>query len=438
MNASRPRLVASGALAVLLLACPPPPSKNDSGQPDGGEDDDAGMMTNDAGQDAGVDAGSPDGGYVCIEDNSPASLTARDGFEEVCASPSANPDARCGDGSPFKFTLRPASGTSKGLLLFFRGGGECSDYVGCWGTDGRGGGAGRRVATLSNTQDIAPTFAMGKALGIFDGREASNAFREYDQVHVSSCTGDLGEGTMMQTFTRPANADMNAPEQRDTYFHGDYDLRFALSKAHARFASPARIVLYGAGTGSYAALHALPLVMTQWSAGTTIPVRVVTEGGMGVGVAARETALRALLSQYDGQAGRPLVRFGQLTFISDATQRSFAPAAYQAPAAFQAELRNVVQGRDAVAPSNYRSFAVNGACNSAALSPGYWLRFVIGPDNRLVPADPVVRPNPDLTLSMVSFDAWVKALVEGSGPFTTDVANLSGDWVTVSTSCLVP
>lgn len=432
---ARRRLAAcllAGALAASLSACPPAPAP-DSGV-DAGGGDDGGMTGSDAGVDAGVDAGAPDAGYVCIEDNAPASITARDGFIEVCASPATDPDARCGDGSPFKFTLRPATGTSRGLLLFFRGGGACDDYLGCWGVDGRGG-VGRRVTTLSNTKDIGPAFGMGKSVGIFDTTEANNPFREYDQVHVSYCTGDYGEGTAKRTLTRPGTADPDAPSELDTYFHGDHNVRFALARAKARFASPARVVVYGEDAGGFAALHAVPQVVSTWP---SVAVSVITEGAMGVGEAMRDTQVRGLLSQYDGQAGRPLIRFGQFTFISDPVQRAAAPAAFQSPAAFQAELRSVVNGRVAAGTSNYRGFAMDGACHTVALTPAYFLRFVLDAENRLVPAQPFVRPNPDLTVSMVSFDAWVKALVEGSGAFTTDVVNLAGAWATVGTSCMVP
>ena len=66
--------------------------------------------------------------------------------------PRTMPNVVCGDGSPYRMSYRPATGASQGLLLYFRGGGGCSDYVTCWGVDGRGG-MGRRVGTMENTRN---------------------------------------------------------------------------------------------------------------------------------------------------------------------------------------------------------------------------------------------------------------------------------------------
>ncbi|MDP3505134.1 MAG: hypothetical protein Q8S33_32650 [Myxococcales bacterium] len=407
------------------------------GFPDAGPDG-GGATPVDGGADAGM-LGTDAGVLPCVEDNSPAAIAARDGFIHVCADPTAMPNVVCGDGSPYRMSYRPATGASQGLLLYFRGGGGCSDYVACWGVDGRGG-MGRRVGTMENTRNTEPPLipGLGRTVGIFDRLEQLNTLRQYDQVFIAYCTGDVGQGTTRQVLQRPPEALPTAPASIETFFHGEYDVRFALDVAKDRFPNPQRIVMYGTSAGALSSTNALPWVVTTFGLGSTSQLSLVTEGGMALGRPSQDALLQRVLADYRGTMGRPFVRVGQFSFISDPTQMSFSPPPLTTPAPFQAELRRVSEERIAMNPTSYRAFTPDGACHTVAQSPGLFAQFEPGPNGVLRLVQPVVRPNPDLTIGSVSFDAWVGRIIGGAGPMDSTIPSLAGSWATVATSCRLP
>ncbi len=349
------------------------------------------------------------------------------------------PDVVCGDGSPYRMSYRPASGASQGLLLYFRGGGGCSDYLTCWGVDGRGG-MGRRVGTMENDRNTEPPVipALGRTVGIFDTTETLNPLRQYDQVFIAYCTGDVGQGTTRQVLPRPPEALGTAPASIETFFHGEYDVRFALEVAKARFPNPQRIVMYGTSAGSLSSINALPWVVNTFRLTSSSQLSLITEGGMAVGRPSQDALLQAVLADYRGTMGRPFVRVGQFSFISDPTQMSFSPAGLTTPMAFQAELRRVTEQRIAMNPASYRAFTPDGACHTVAQSPGLFTQFEPGPGGALKLVQPVVRPNPDLTLGGLSFDGWVARIISGAGPMDSGLPSLAGSWSLVSTTCNLP
>ncbi len=372
----------------------------------------------------------------CVENNSPEAVAARDGFIEVCAIPLKYPLSVCGDGSPYKFTYRPAKGTSQGLLLYFRGGGYCTDYLSCWGKDGKGG-SGRRVATMGNDLNTAPAVLpqTGETIGIFSLNETLNPLRDYDQVHLSYCTGDAGLRSEMVVLERPADADADAPESIATYFHGQYNLLFALDKAQDLFPNPARIVMFGSSAGSYAALSAVPMVDARWS-DPQIPITYFSEGGMGVGMAPIDQAALDTITAYDGTGGARLIRFAQFSFISDEMQRGFAPAAYQDPATFQNGMRDLFEARAAASPGNYRYFSLDGTCHTLAQNVGLFQQFT-NASGSWKPVIPAVKPNPDLAQNGINLVDWMTAVFT-ENPFDQSPENIAGDFTTIATTCPVP
>ncbi len=372
----------------------------------------------------------------CVEDNSESAVTARDGFIEVCATPDLYPQAMCGDGSGYKFSYRPAQQESKGLLLYFKGGGSCSDYITCWGVDGLGG-AGRRVSTLSNAEMTAPGVlpSLGKTLGIFYRVEATNPLRDYDQVYIAYCTGDVGMKNVEQVLVKPAEADPEAPESIKTYFHGQYNIQFALQQAVELFPTPKRIVIFGSSAGAHASMSAVPQVVQLWSDPTT-PIGYYSEGGVGVGAAFLNQSTEGTIGSFTGANGSRLVRFAQFSFISDETQRSFAPLEFQQEAAFQAELKKLFEARANQFPLNYRYFAIPGTCHTLAYNPGIFQQFT-KESGAWKPVSPAVKPNPDLNVGDVNLVTWLTALVETDG-WPQGALNVAGDWLTISGVCPVP
>jgi hypothetical protein len=392
-----------------------------------------------------VDSGAPtEGGAApsgpCNADNSPSAVAARDGFLQVCADPATNPEAVCGDGTPYRFSYRPANGPSQGLLVYFKGGGNCTDYVSCWGKDGKGG-EGRRVGTMENTRHtepyVLPPSAGSRTFGYFDRVEATSPFAAFDAVYVSYCTGDGGIGTpRIVDLARPSGADPSAPAVIRTYFHGEHNVKVAVAFAKQQFPQPKRVTIVGSSAGAYASLTAVPLVVSAY-AGQELPIAYYGEGGLGVGRASYIDEGNAIIGRYNGTLGNPLVRFTQFTHISDERQVEYAPPAYATPSAFQAAARALMESRAAANPMNYRYFAVDGACHTVAQTPALYQQFAVVA-GKLAPKIPAVRPNPDLSVQGTNLVEWVGALVGGNGPFGAELPNRAGDWTTISTVCNLP
>ena len=381
----------------------------------------------DAGEEPESDAGTPD----CIENNSPSAVAARDGFVEVCVDRVRFPDAVCGDGSTYRFTHRPAEGVSEGLLLYFRGGGFCNDYVSCWGNDGQGG-MGRRVGTMTNDENTAPNVnpTLARTVGIFDREDPAAAFANYDVVHVSYCTGDIGAGSERVVLTRPPDADPDAPASIPTFFHGAYDVAAALALAAEEYPRPGRLVVYGSSAGSYSSSRALPEALVAFP--DVEDLVWIGDGAAGVGRDAIDD-LEANLVRFDGVRDR-LVRFAQFSFQSDAMQIDFLPDGFGDEPEFRAELRERLESRAAAAPDRYRFFAPSGSCHTIAQTVALYRQFATT-GGRFGPVVPEVRPNPDLSIDGVPVDGWIGAIVRGSGTYESDVSNHAADWALPRLDC---
>lgn len=173
--------------------------------------------------------------------------------------------------------------------------------------------------------------------------------------------------------------------------------------------------MMGSSAGAYSAMGAVDRVTSTFTAATDFAV--VAEGGVGVGRAAFEASATDTIKAYDGtNTGKPLVRFGHVTFSADATQRSFAPPQYQTPAAFSAEARRIMQARALASAANFRYFVPAGTCHTFLQSPGLYQQFSID-GNMPRPVQPRVSPNPDLLVDDVPYVSWLKGVVTSSDPF---------------------
>ena len=383
-------------------------------------------------EDAGVSDASADAATPgCVERNSSAEIAARGGFVEVCA-PADQPRAVCGDGSPYRFSYRRAEGASAGLLVYFRGGGNCTDYVSCWGTDGMGG-TGRRVSTLENERSAPEVIpSLGRSMGFFDQVDPTALFADFDIVYASYCSGDGGLQSTEETFARPPEADPSAPASITTYFRGVDNRRVVVAAAAALFPSPARLVVAGSSAGSFAAMGAVPELVGAFAA--VEDVTYYGEGGIGVGRSSFDALVEETISAHDGEGGRPLVRFVHFSFDADETQRQYAPPPFTGdPAAFRAELLRVVAAREAAHPRNYRSLVWSGTCHTVGNSVALYQAFEnVG--GRWAPVMPAVRPNPELVEGDVSLVDAIRDLTRGSGPLTLDSVTPSE----VGTGCGLP
>ena len=187
--------------------------------------------------------------------------------------------AICRDGSPTGFYLH--RGTADGLLIYLEGGGACSNDNYCafnpasvdevLAGDGEvvigsalGAGPGRQ-------QPGAYTDAshVGAPAGIFDTSNAANPFKDWSQIYIPYCTGDVHFGTKKNGMV-PNRA---APQQ----FVGYFNMRRFIGRIVPTFAdSVSKVVIAGSSAGGFGA--ALNFSMVQDAFGD-VPVSVLDDSG---------------------------------------------------------------------------------------------------------------------------------------------------------------
>ncbi len=140
----------------------------------------------------------------------------------------------CADGSPYRFHVRVADPSR--LLVFFNGGGACWNAATC-------DPAGRptyRVHTGEGSGNDPREYG-----GAFDLDNPENPFREWSQVFVSYCSGDVHLGD--------ATARYPGPDGDVVIRHaGRANAEAALAEAYAFFPEPAEVVVAGGSAGALA------------------------------------------------------------------------------------------------------------------------------------------------------------------------------------------
>jgi hypothetical protein len=187
--------------------------------------------------------------------------------------------AICRDGSPAGLYLH--RGTGDGLLIFLEGGGACSNLSYCGfnpanvdqvlAGDGEvvigsalGAGPGRQRpgAYTDASHEGAPA-------GIFDTANAQNPFRDFSQVYIPYCTGDVHFGTK-RNGTVP---NLTEPQQ----FVGYYNMQKFVARIVPTFAEQvSKVVLAGSSAGGFGS--ALNFSMVQDAFGD-VPVLVLDDSG---------------------------------------------------------------------------------------------------------------------------------------------------------------
>lgn len=187
--------------------------------------------------------------------------------------------AICRDGSPTGFYLHRGAGD--GLLIYFEGGGACSNGNYCafnpasvdqvLAGDGQvvigsalGAGAGRQQPGVYT--DPSHT---GAPAGIFDTSNAANPFKDWNQVYIPYCTGDVHFGTKRDGMV----PNLPAPQQ----FVGYFNTQKFIGRLVPTFKdSVSQVVLAGASAGGFGS--ALNFSMVQDAFGD-VPVSVLDDSG---------------------------------------------------------------------------------------------------------------------------------------------------------------
>jgi len=187
--------------------------------------------------------------------------------------------AICRDGSPTGLYIH--KGTADKLLIFLEGGGACSSGPFCGfnpasvnsvlaGTgetvlgSAAGTGAGRQQPGV-----YTDATHMGMPAGIFDFSKADNPFKDWSQVYIPYCTGDVFFGT---------HKDASVPGSSDTYqFVGYNDMKLFIGRLVPTFKDKvSRVVLTGSSAGGFGA--ALNYSMVQDAFGSVLVTAIDDSG----------------------------------------------------------------------------------------------------------------------------------------------------------------
>ncbi|QIB64620.1 pectin acetylesterase-family hydrolase [Kineobactrum salinum] len=235
-------------------------------------------------------------------------------------------DTLCATGTPFNFHVRKADPAR--LMIFFNGGGACWSGSSC---DVEGKPSYRPYATAAAGNDPR------QYDGAFALDNPENPFRDWSQVFVSYCTGDVHLGAAETTYSRADGSEFNI------HHRGWSNSMAALDYLFATFSQPQRIVVAGGSAGAVSSPIFAALVAAHYPAST-----VIQFGGGGAGyrlppptqlwrnwgvLAAIPASIKgsdytvdntSMLDLYRmAAAAAPRVRFHQFDHAYDAVQEDF-------------------------------------------------------------------------------------------------------------------
>ena len=142
-------------------------------------------------------------------------------------------DTQCSDGSPYRFHVRQAD--PERLLLFFNGGGACWTGQTC---DPRGNPTYRVTSGPGSGNDPR------EYSGAFALENPENPFREWSQVFISYCTGDVHLGQTTARFTRDDGSEFKVRH------NGRRNAESALAWVEQELAQPQKILVAGGSAGA--------------------------------------------------------------------------------------------------------------------------------------------------------------------------------------------
>ncbi len=185
------------------------------------------------------------------------------------------PDTTCRDGSPAGLFVKHT--TSDKLMIYVEGGGACTSPGFCnynpANVDSAISGTGETV--LGSTLGVGPfrqqpgVFELGVLNGVFDEANPANPVKDWNQVYIPYCTGDVHFGTRNDVVVQG----VAAPQQ----FVGHFNMQKFIGRVVPTFSAKVdRVLLTGASAGSFGA--ALNFSMIQDAFGE-IPVDVLLDSG---------------------------------------------------------------------------------------------------------------------------------------------------------------
>jgi glucan biosynthesis protein C len=165
----------------------------------------------------------------------------------------------CGNGTPFQFFARPATGSQK-LLIYFQAGGACWDAQTC--------------DDESLAYDKSINYAEFETYrGIFDFANPENPVADYNWVFVPYCTADVHTGSRDRTYT-------DALGLQETLRHqGFVNARSVLQWVQDSYPTPERVVVTGSSAGALGSIFFAESIMSHYA---SVPVIQLGDGYVGI------------------------------------------------------------------------------------------------------------------------------------------------------------
>lgn len=145
--------------------------------------------------------------------------------------------AKCRDGSPTGFGIRPQTGSDK-LVIYLEGGGACFNGTTCGINPGSFGSVafGAWQGSAGNT-------------GIFDSDNMENPVKDWNMVYVPYCSGDIHAGGA-------SNVDVpGAFSPKDQDFVGYDNIYLYLKRIIPTFPDVSKVLLTGISAGGFGAAY---------------------------------------------------------------------------------------------------------------------------------------------------------------------------------------
>lgn len=184
-------------------------------------------------------------------------------------------------GSKADFHFWARRGTVNKLVVFFEGGGACWDNATCSFPIVATTAAG--VPALYKAE-ILPSDDPTVLGGIFKSDDARNPVKDWTQVYVPYCTGDIHGGSKTTSYTNVVSGQAFQIEHR-----GADNFRLILEWMKQNV-TPDQVLVTGSSAGAYGAVTHFPRVRAAWPAATAA---MLGDAGQGVVTATFDVARNA-------------------------------------------------------------------------------------------------------------------------------------------------
>jgi hypothetical protein len=176
---------------------------------------------------------------------------------------------QCRDGSQNGIYLH--RGTVNKLIIYMEGGGACSSQGFC---DHNPANLDQQFIaggeTVLGSTFVVPIHQQPSGLGIFDFSKTENPFKDWSQVYVPYCTGDVHFGAREQGTVPGYNG---GPQK----FVGKSNTEKFIARVVPTFPNPEQVIVTGASAGAYGA--GLNYGMIQDTYGPSVPVWALLDSG---------------------------------------------------------------------------------------------------------------------------------------------------------------